>query len=342
MERKLKNSVIIAFGMLVIFGCKKEKPPIPLLGVGCSSTHCPEMYQKRTSEYPDTLHFTDTPPNCMTMFEETYTQKWIYFGLSINPKNKFEFVIARFNPENSQTGRQLCIHNLCNNKFEILTDNALGAASWSINDWILYIGYDLHLYRIKPDGSEKENLSNGGVNKNPKWSPDGTKFVYKNITDNPNRLRICDENGELIKTITGNINSWNWRSNGEIIFTDDGYIKVFDLEDESVSTIMNQPIENLENLENAGLIPIENRIYFNSFNGLNVLENNGDNSLIEESYLSFDIIDINSLDDDHLIFSRATIDTSAYPCTTKVTFYTSIYDIETQSERYIKKLTELK
>lgn len=336
------KTISILCATTVFFSCKKEKPPISIPGVGCSSTNCPEMYEKRTSEYPDTLHFTNSPPNCMTMFEETYNQKWIYSGFSVNPNNKFEFAVVRYNPNELPSSREICIYNFCKNEIKVISNDALGSTSWSIHDWILYVGYDLNLYRIKADGTLKETFNNSGTAMRPIWSPNGNKFIYKNITDNPNRLRICNEEGEIIKSIIGNFKSWNWINDSEIIYTDDGYIKTFDIESENVSIIMNQPIEDLENLENVGLIPINDKIYFNSFEGLYVLENNGEKSLLETSYLSYDIIDVHVLDSKNLMFNRATIDTSAYPCTTKVTFYNSIYDIETQSERYIKKLTELK
>lgn len=342
MESKLKNSVIIAFGILVIFACKKEKPPIPLLGVGCSSIHCPEMYQKRTSEYPDTFHFTDTQPNCITMWEEFHLQKRLYGMHFVNPNNEYEFSTIRTDPDNPQLGAgELCIYNFCSNQINVLTDNARSSTSWSINDWILIAGDDFHIYKIKSDGTNKEKLTNGGINIRPKWSPDGTKFVYRNKADNPNRLRICDENGELLQSIMATTESWNWLNNDEVLFAHDGYIKKYNLVDESITIIMNQQIESLQNIY-ISLTPINDEIYFVAFDGLYVLDSNGDHYQIESNYYTYQVNAITRLNDDKLLLYRSAIDTSAYPCTVYATRYTSIYDIETQSERYIKKLTELK
>jgi hypothetical protein len=270
------------------------------------------------------------------------SKKGIWGMHFVNPNNKYEFSTIRTDPSNPQLGAgELCTYNFCSNQIKVLTENALQSTSWSFDGWILYVDYNLQVCRTKSDGTNKETLTNGGINNYPVWSPDGSKFVYRNITDNPNKLRVCDKNGDPLQSIEVTTQSWNWLNNDEVLFAHDGYIKKYNLIDESTTTIMNQQIESLQNIY-ISLTPINDKIYFVAFDGLYVLDSNGDHYQLESDYYTYKVNAITRLNNDKLLLYRSAIDTSVYPCIVPTTRYTSVYDIETQNERYIKKLTELK
>jgi Tol biopolymer transport system component len=81
------------------------------------------------------------------------------------------------------------------------------------------------IFVVNDDGSEQKKItSTNGKAINPRWSPDGTKFVYL-VQD---KLIVANQNGDLIekiKPVVGAIQDFDWSPDGnEIVFND--YLKV--------------------------------------------------------------------------------------------------------------------
>ena len=80
--------------------------------------------------------------------------------------------------------------------------------SWSPNgEWIAYSngmnGGDI--WRIKPDGTGKERLTQTGVNASPAWSPDGTKIAFVATPSGTNRdIWVMDADGTDSKVLHAN------------------------------------------------------------------------------------------------------------------------------------------
>jgi Tol biopolymer transport system component len=109
-----------------------------------------------------------------------------------------------------------------------LANSPASAAFPGTNGKIAYAGYagfNLDIYVMNPDGSQKTRLTNNtSVEVEPKWSPDGTKLLF--ITDRDGGLTeiyVMDSDGNNQKRITNKADheaSPSWSPDGtKIIFT---------------------------------------------------------------------------------------------------------------------------
>ncbi len=115
-----------------------------------------------------------------------------------NPTNSNEIVFQ----EDSESGTSSVYKfNLINKEKTFLAEGpVVSQPSWGVNDWILLVFYDFNVWRIRPDGTDLERITEGGGFYSPKWNADGTRFVT-NLPFQPDFSLVHDVNGEITDTL---------------------------------------------------------------------------------------------------------------------------------------------
>jgi Tol biopolymer transport system component len=173
-------------------------------------------------------------------YEDEYFQ---YTNPQYNPNSGDEFVFLRADRINNKT--DLCLYNLITRQFRVLVSDILsGPPKWSTKDWILFANSDYNLYKIKSSGDGLTQLTAGGINHDPEWSPDGTQFLF---IQSPN-LYLADENGIISDTLIWSTENPAWApDNSCILFSSSYYgaeksgIVKYDLKTREYALIYNQP-----------------------------------------------------------------------------------------------------
>ena len=135
---------------------------------------------------------------CPIPLYEIYPEKYRYTFPCFNPNNVEELAFIR--TENETFKSSLCILNLCHGGLDCFEINHLVNLDWGVNNWLLFIGTDLQLWKIKPDGNNLTKLTNSGENDQPLWSPKTKEIVYWR-TGVPGYFFLLDENGAVLDTI---------------------------------------------------------------------------------------------------------------------------------------------
>jgi Tol biopolymer transport system component len=100
---------------------------------------------------------------------------------------------------------------------------------WSINDKLVFMSLmdgsgDLEIFVMRVDGGGLRQLTSGGNNGDPVWSPDGSRITFGSDREGGNKLNIFEmkANGKKQKPLTNfdvpdEAGDTNWSSNGKKI-----------------------------------------------------------------------------------------------------------------------------
>ncbi|MFN2529817.1 MAG: hypothetical protein ABR555_00820 [Pyrinomonadaceae bacterium] len=95
----------------------------------------------------------------------------------------------------------------------------------------------LQIFTIRPDGSQKKQLTFEGDNGRPEWSPDGTRIAFATIRDGKGSVGVMAADGSSQKLLTeGRHPSWS-RDGSRIAFARDGQIWVMNVDGSNISQI---------------------------------------------------------------------------------------------------------
>lgn len=333
---KFKQTYTFIIGLCIFFACKKEKPPIPPLGVGSSSDHCPEMYEERSNPLSDTVYKGDIWPFCPSMTLPSDTNKYSYSEVVVNPNNRYEIAYLRQENDNAQFP-ELCIYNFCNNQLNVIETNVFYSIDWGTNDWIVYTGEDQNIWKIKSNGQGLTQLTtSGSVNNSAKWSLDGERILYSSNND----YRIMSSNGENLSNL-GNLNdvlNWNWLNNDELVYTQYGTssIQTYNLETENNNELI---VTNLTFPGETAINVFKEKIYFDSREGIHILEN-GSVTTIDSNYVTFSALSPAALNEELILVTRYIRDTTGYSGYCQEHYqssYLSLIQVDNEKERIIKE-----
>ena len=136
--------------------------------------------------------------DCPLSWVEFYPEKYRYTYPCFNPNNVEELAFIRL--EWQTLKRDLCILDLCSGELNCLDVNPVDDLDWGANNWLLFIGEGLQLWKVRPDGSGLTQLTTAGENDNPIWEPEGKRVVYRR-TNSPGYFFMLDDNGAVLDTI---------------------------------------------------------------------------------------------------------------------------------------------
>jgi len=324
-----------------ITSCRKDKMPTPedIAPIGIGGDYCPEMYYERSEAYPDTFYKTnDADMNCVVGSESVYMENYVYNRPILNPNNAFEFAFIRDKPYELISEPELCIYNFCDNTTKILTDKVFYGFDWSVKDWIIFTGEDLQLYKIKSNGDSLTKLTNtGSWNDYARWSPNGTRYLYADASNNSNSITISSESGQILKTFDLLMSSWAWLNENEIIYSNQGNteLRKYNIETETISTIAFEtgvgPSGDRITVDDYG------NIYTTSDAGLVLANQSGNIEVIDSNYVTYSSGYPQYLTDDKILLQRFINDTTYFEdCEAHYATYISIFDKSTGNERRIK------
>jgi TolB protein len=84
-------------------------------------------------------------------------------------------------------------------------------------------GTSLQIYTMRPDGSDRRQLTRDGDSGDPSWSPDGRWLAFDSDRDAPSRIYVMDGAGGHVRDVNpdGNCSAYpSWSPNGrEIVFS---------------------------------------------------------------------------------------------------------------------------
>ncbi len=153
-----------------------------------------------------------------------------YYAPVLNPNNNNELLILK--------NDSIFIYNrISHNKIFSIKFSFWGKISWSKKNWLLILGSNQHIYKVKPNGDSLTLLVNTTSNLFPIWNDDGSKFSSTNNI--LNKSIVYDYNGLPLDTIsmTNQLIS-EWGNNDKIICG--GYtLFVFDIATKTLTSFYN-------------------------------------------------------------------------------------------------------
>jgi tol-pal system beta propeller repeat protein TolB len=170
----------------------------------------------------------DAEGNNKRTLTDTSGEKW---GVNWSPDGKQIAFVS-----NEIPNAHIFIVDLASNKTHKLLANPQGndsSPSWSPDgQWIAFASdrKGFNLYKVKPDGSQEQQISNGNTDDRPSWSPDGKFILFRRIAKdssffNGNEVMIMDADGKNVRMLTDNYVGDDWPSFSKdgkwIIFADE-------------------------------------------------------------------------------------------------------------------------
>ena len=114
-----------------------------------------------------------------------------------NPNNGNEFVFLK--EINSRL--TLCTYNIQSNVlYKLFAGDILYKPDWGINNWILF-DVNNDIYKIRPNGDSLTKLTTGNISCGPKWSPNGTQFIFYLYGGYGIGARLANQTGEIVDTL---------------------------------------------------------------------------------------------------------------------------------------------
>lgn len=148
-----------------------------------------------------------------------------------NPNNSNEILYQ----EDTNEGTGIYKYNLLTKeKTLIVEESIVSQPSWGLNNWILLVFYDFNVWRVRPDGTELEQLTSEGGYYSPKWNVTGERFM----TYTPGQQGysyIHEANGVVIDSIPFNVrNSYTWQKPDHIISHFENIYKLYEISSNAV------------------------------------------------------------------------------------------------------------
>jgi hypothetical protein len=200
----MKSELIAIIFSLTLFSCTSEK--IDLGG-------CPEI--DNCLDIPISTSFIGYQENMLGVQ---------YSSPCFNPNNSNEFVYFQLENQSGSTNYKLSRYNIQTNENQTILENVLIVREpiWTIKNEIYFWHHSGDIYRINPDGSNLENVTNRSNCSFPSVSGDGNKLYFRY---NPNNqinigLIINTETLETIDTTSANACS-DW-SDTDFLATGEG------------------------------------------------------------------------------------------------------------------------
>jgi len=327
MKTHLKYTMLV---LIILYACKKEPPIFPPVSSG---EYCPEQYLARSTSLPDTMHKTNaypTSPN--STFFIDYQTKYILEFPTINPENPFEVAFLRQLSTELGPLYELCIFNFCTNELKTVTDQVQNCLHWGKDNWLLFIGLDGQVKKIKSDGIGLYTLTDENDSCFlPQWSPNGQKIVYSNSGS----LYIMNQVGVEIKQISvTNLHRFCWKNNNTIVFSRlGGTLHELNIESNNEVDLIPEPING------AGISissDIDENIYFSGTDGIYKLSNGGQLTTLDTNFRTFQAHVPQLIGSNQLLLYRIIVDTSEYNINILLQGeYLSLFNLNTNEERII-------
>jgi TolB protein len=122
-------------------------------------------------------------------------------GAALSPDgNTVAFVHDLTDEKTGRRATQVFLLDLATGKYRVLTSEANGAydPAWSPDgQWLTYAarqatGKETNLWLIRPDGTGRQRLTEGGKDRGVAWSPDGDQLAFVRQLDNGFALYFAD------------------------------------------------------------------------------------------------------------------------------------------------------
>lgn len=325
-----KNIIYTLFLLTLIISCTKEQPQ---LLENESADLCPEMYEVNSSLISDTVIKGDYTPNQPAQPNYFYTSDYYYFDLAVNPNNPFEFVFKRCEVINQQPSFEDCKlykFNFCNSNLNFIDDVDYSCTiDWGSNNWIIYAS-NFDVYKIRPNTSDKTQIINSANGIHAlHWSPNETKIL---ASIDVNAVKIFNQNGDLLETLSFNYNSICWKNNTEAFYSYNGAIYVYDIEN------LESTLYLTDNFQGANdLMTKSDKLLFSSNQGIYEIDTSNNNALlIDSNHTTYFGRHPIGLENNKMLLSRKIIDTNEFFMNNVNTrSYLTFFDKQTSEERII-------
>ena len=222
-------------------------------------------YQKH-----DTFPDIDLYNGCFEVFYE-WQEDFTFESVLCSPNNNDEIVFLKKKVNGGWHESELYHFNLCSGEGNCI---AVGGRlmDWNIDDWLLLIQPDQNIYKIKTDGTGLQQLTfDGDYNNQPRWNPDGARFVYTKVSNGKGYFIIADENGVALDTLE-NVNNnslpliHQWPIKNKILITSDVngkfQIAFFDIDKKNHEMVANW-LPHTPVVEQARLNSSTNELFWN-------------------------------------------------------------------------------
>lgn len=150
---------------------------------------------------------------------QEYMQGVHYGAPCFNPNNPNEFVYFEQDWRTGLPQNKLVVQNILSGQRQVILEDVLIIHDpiWTVKNEIYLANSSWDIYRIKPDGSNYENVSNRGGCRYPAVNPDGTRlYFYYNPNNAINTgLIISTKTLEVTDTIGGGWFS-DWSQNDQL------------------------------------------------------------------------------------------------------------------------------
>lgn len=134
-----------------------------------------------------------------------------------NPNNSCQFAYYRHDNVQLPGKFQLWVADLCEETYNMISDDAMNDLHWTSDGWIVYARADHYHWRIRPDGTGA-NLVNpdiGQMNLYLKYSPDSKKYIYQYGVETIIRDTEGNELGRIDPTL--GVAYWDWMDNEHLV-----------------------------------------------------------------------------------------------------------------------------
>lgn len=265
----MKYILLFLVPTLLLFSCNEDD--IPILPVFCPQGL--QSFTERASEQVDSsiLQCYDCLIDCQEVYSSDIPYDYTY--PCFNPQNPEQLAYYRYDNTEYNVTSELWVTDFCTGEKRMLVDNALYGLDWSVKDWLIYTASGQNIWKIKSNGDSLTQLTfMGDYNRYPKWSPDGSKIIFKTQTSSSGYFIIANSNGIASDTIEElkTAGAWSWVDEHRICFlageSNGSYtaqkMNIFDLQTNNISFLHNLIIENTTDslVINTVSLPSENSI----------------------------------------------------------------------------------
>lgn len=188
------RSVLYVVSFLLIQACSKDKSQ-------CFKDCSIDQYTTPSvnNEVLDYTFLCQSPIG----WQFTYPGRFGTTNPSFNPRNPSQVCfLQRDSMKAPIVGLDLCTFDFCTGEKRLLTGGAhdIGSPDWGINDWIVFTGADLQIWKVKSNGDSLVRItSDQWVHGYPVWSLSGARLLFK--SDQVNVLAF--EDGVVYDTVIG-------------------------------------------------------------------------------------------------------------------------------------------